>query len=92
MLYSNINLIFYVSHCGSSSTVDAEETSKFSLSEGQWWDIKGGPLTPVHTLNTLRVPFIKEALIGNDTSSLTTPLSGFKILDVGCGGGILSEV
>ena len=65
------------------------------MEEGQWWDIRGGPLAPIHTLNTLRVPFIREALIGTRPSSMAvsaTPLSGYKILDIGCGGGILSEV
>ena len=104
----NTVFLFFLPFSSNTSTVDVNEASKFSLKESQWWDIRSGPLTPIHTQNTLRVPFIKEALlttgkavgatVGGATVGGTTsqpsaaPLQGYKILDVGCGGGILAEV
>ena len=79
----------------SSSTVDAIETEKFSLSLREWWDDRKGPAAALHSMNTVRVPLIKEALIGTRDEGGEMgphPLNGFKILDVGCGGGILCEV
>ena len=78
-----------------SSTVDCTETEKFSLSLREWWDDRKGPAAALHSMNAVRVPLIKEALIGtrDEAGELGPhPLTGFSVLDVGCGGGILCEV
>merc|ERR1719427_2288847 len=53
-----------------------------------WWNTEG-VCKPLHSMNRLRVPFVRDRLVPNNRNAL--PLQGLKILDVGCGGGILSE-
>jgi polyprenyldihydroxybenzoate methyltransferase / 3-demethylubiquinol 3-O-methyltransferase len=72
--------------------VNAKEAKKFADLASHWWDLQG-PLRPLHQLNPTRCSFIKTSLCDNyglDPTS-ATPLTGLKLLDVGCGGGILSE-
>lgn len=76
----------------SGTTIDQEEVDKFSRLANQWWD-ETGEFGPLHTMNDLRIPLVRDALASSSSSgSVCLPLSGVKILDVGCGGGILSEV
>ena len=60
-----------------------------------WWD-ESGDFEALHTLNEIRVPLVRDALLHQAPSSAPEPeagpLSGYKILDVGSGGGILCEV
>lgn len=73
-------------------TVDAYEVDHYSALAETWWDTSG-PFWPLHTLNALRVDYIRDRLcerLGRDASA-QAPLSGLRVLDVGCGGGILSE-
>ena len=63
-----------------ASNVDAAELNKFSELAHKWWD-KNSEFKPLHEINPLRLNYI------NDTVSL----AGKRVLDVGCGGGILSE-
>lgn len=77
-----------------SSTVDSVEASKFILTASEWWDTAGAQ-QPLHAMNTIRVPLVKRALLGGGAEirkNHTHPLEGLTVLDVGCGGGILSEV
>jgi 2-polyprenyl-6-hydroxyphenyl methylase/3-demethylubiquinone-9 3-methyltransferase len=64
----------------STSNVDPAELAKFSGLAGRWWDPKG-PSRPLHDLNPVRLQYIERA----------APLAGRTVVDVGCGGGILSE-
>ena len=53
----------------------------------------GGVQKGLHAMNRVRVPFVKKALLQEGAPlSASQPLTGYSILDVGCGGGILSEV
>lgn len=73
-------------------SIDPNEIEKFSRLAEQWWDPKG-EFAALHSLNPLRLAFIREQaerLFDRDSLSLT-PLKGLKVLDVGCGGGLLSE-
>ena len=74
------------------TTVDKKEIEKFSKLAEDWWN-PNGKFKPLHLFNPARIKFIKEKLIFhfklNQSNSL--PLGGLKILDIGCGGGLLCE-
>lgn len=75
-----------------SSTVDAQEIEKFARISDSWWDLDG-PFKPLHALNPARLTYIRDQLCTHfmrDMHSLK-PLKGLKILDIGCGGGLLCE-
>jgi 2-polyprenyl-6-hydroxyphenyl methylase/3-demethylubiquinone-9 3-methyltransferase len=74
------------------TTVDKKEVEKFSKMAKDWWN-PNGKFKPLHLFNPTRIKFIKEKLISHfdlDANSLN-PLKKLKILDIGCGGGLLSE-
>lgn len=74
------------------STVDDYEVAHYTALAETWWDAEG-PFWPLHTLNALRVVYIRDQLcahLGRE-ASVAAPLEGVAVLDVGCGGGILSE-
>lgn len=78
----------------SSSTVEEQETSKFALGLSEWWD-KSGPFEALHSMNAVRVPLIKSAILrarGGAEGDVRKPLAGYTVLDVGCGAGLLCEV
>ena len=77
------------------STLNQDEVHKFSAMSYDWWN-PNGVCKPLHTMNRLRVPLVRDSLVNSGLSNLhlahsDTPLKGLKILDVGCGAGILSE-
>jgi len=75
------------------TTIDEQEISHFSALSALWWD-EGGEFAALHSLNELRIPLIRDALMSKkrlDEYKDDKPLEGFWILDVGSGGGILSE-
>jgi 2-polyprenyl-6-hydroxyphenyl methylase/3-demethylubiquinone-9 3-methyltransferase len=75
-----------------SSTVDPGEVEQFARTAAQWWDPKG-PMAMLHKFNPVRLAFIRDQLVrqfGRDPKR-TACLSGLRILDIGCGAGILSE-
>lgn len=74
----------------SSTTVDSEEIDRFSKVSAGWWD-EEGPFKPLHDLNPTRILFIRDALIQHFGMSSKLPLEGLRILDVGCGGGLVAE-
>ncbi|XP_071302512.1 ubiquinone biosynthesis O-methyltransferase, mitochondrial isoform X3 [Agelaius tricolor] len=75
----------------SHSSVDSKEIKKFQLLAHKWWD-EEGEYAALHSMNDIRVPFIRDTLLSMSSNyNLGNPLSGIKILDVGCGGGLLSE-
>ncbi|XP_005377859.1 PREDICTED: ubiquinone biosynthesis O-methyltransferase, mitochondrial [Chinchilla lanigera] len=75
----------------SRTTVDSSEVKTFLALAHKWWD-EEGVYAPLHSMNDLRVPFIRDNLLKTVADHHPgKPLSGMKILDVGCGGGLLTE-
>nr|XP_025718755.1 ubiquinone biosynthesis O-methyltransferase, mitochondrial isoform X1 [Callorhinus ursinus] len=75
----------------SQSTVDSSEIKTFLALAHRWWD-EQGVYAALHSMNDLRVPFIRDNLLKTVAQHQPgKPLSGIKILDVGCGGGLLTE-
>uniref|UniRef100_A0A8C2DHZ4 Ubiquinone biosynthesis O-methyltransferase, mitochondrial n=1 Tax=Cyprinus carpio TaxID=7962 RepID=A0A8C2DHZ4_CYPCA len=75
----------------SQTTVDPAEVRKFQAMASKWWDLQG-EFAVLHCMNDLRVPFIRDNLLNvHGVQQLGKPLAGLRILDVGCGGGVLSE-
>jgi 2-polyprenyl-6-hydroxyphenyl methylase/3-demethylubiquinone-9 3-methyltransferase len=75
-----------------SETQRPQEIQKFDALSCHWWDEKG-PFSQLHRMNPCRLSFIREQCIQHfqlDSSTLL-PLSGLRILDVGCGGGLVTE-
>ena len=73
------------------SSVNKKEIDKFSKMADEWWD-PHGKFKPLHKFNPIRIKYIKENIIDQfKTSNKAKPLSGINILDIGCGGGLLSE-
>ncbi|XP_073954922.1 ubiquinone biosynthesis protein COQ3, mitochondrial [Choristoneura fumiferana] len=72
------------------TTVDIADVKHHSKIKEQWWDVNG-PMKALHAFNLLRVPLVRDGLVQVPPERKScTPLLGKKILDVGCGGGILS--
>ena len=82
---------------GQGGTVDQSEASKFDYGASGWWE-PGGATDLLRAMNTLRVPLVKNSLLGTPADDVTAldhtpyPLRGYRILDVGCGAGLLCEV
>ena len=75
-----------------ASSIDPEEVERFSRIAAEWWDPKG-KFAPLHRFNPTRLAFIREqALVrfGRDARA-RKPFEGLTLLDIGCGGGLLSE-
>lgn len=75
-----------------SPTVDAAEVARFSALAATWWDTRG-KMAALHKLNPIRLAYIRDATcqqFGRDPKRVGC-LTGLRILDIGCGGGILSE-
>src|SRR5258708_21525313 len=77
---------------GHGGTVDPDEVARFAALADDWWD-PHGRFRPLHQFNPVRLGFIRDRLIGHfgrDRSALT-PLAGLRLLDIGCGGGLVAE-
>ena len=75
-----------------TNTINKKEIEKFSKMAEEWWD-PTGKFKPLHKFNPIRISYIKNNIISSfklDTSN-NKPLKKVKILDIGCGGGLLSE-
>lgn len=75
-----------------TTTVDPAEVAKFEAMAAEWWDPKG-KFKPLHEMNPIRLEYIVQQIcaeFGRDTNSLR-PFEGLRLLDIGCGGGLLSE-
>lgn len=74
------------------NTVDPAEVAKFEAMAAEWWD-PNGKFKPLHQMNPCRLDYIVDQIaaeFGRDRTSLH-PFEGLRLLDIGCGGGLLSE-
>ena len=74
------------------TTVDPAEVAKFEAMAAEWWD-PAGKFKPLHMLNPCRLDYITRqvaAEFGRDLRA-DRPFAGLRLLDIGCGGGLLSE-
>ncbi len=77
---------------GHQTTVDDSEVAKFEAMAAEWWD-PNGKFKPLHMMNPCRLDYITSQIaaeFGRDLSD-AAPFKGLRILDIGCGGGLLSE-
>jgi 2-polyprenyl-6-hydroxyphenyl methylase / 3-demethylubiquinone-9 3-methyltransferase len=75
-----------------ASTVDAAEVAKFEAMAAEWWN-PDGKFKPLHMLNPCRLDYITAQIaaeFGRDLSA-ARPFDGLRLLDIGCGGGLLAE-
>ncbi|SFN41801.1 3-demethylubiquinone-9 3-methyltransferase [Roseovarius lutimaris] len=74
------------------STIDPGEVAKFEAMAAEWWD-PNGKFKPLHMLNPCRLDYITAQIAAEYDRDLTgdMPFKGLRILDIGCGGGLLSE-
>ncbi len=73
-------------------TADPAEISRFNRDAAKWWD-ETGPMAPLHAFNPVRIGVIRQMLQGHfgfDTESFS-PLEGLRLLDIGCGAGLVAE-
>ena len=75
-----------------TQTVDAAEIAKFEAMAAEWWDVNG-KFKPLHMLNPCRLDYITTQIAAEFGRDLKTerPFAGLRILDIGCGGGLLAE-
>jgi 2-polyprenyl-6-hydroxyphenyl methylase/3-demethylubiquinone-9 3-methyltransferase len=71
-------------------TAIASEIERFNRLSGTWWDSQG-PMRPLHVVNALRLDHVVEQTARHLGRSATDRLDGVRVLDVGCGGGLMSE-
>jgi len=75
-----------------SSSIDPAEVERFSRIAAEWWDPRG-KFAPLHRFNPVRLAFIRDQALyrfGRDPKG-RRPFEGLRLLDIGCGGGLLSE-
>jgi len=74
------------------TTVDPAEVAKFEAMAAEWWDVNG-KFKPLHMLNPCRLDYITSQIARQFDRDLTAsePFKGLRLLDIGCGGGLLSE-
>ena len=75
-----------------NSSIDPAEVERFSRIAAEWWDPKG-KFAPLHKFNPTRLSFIRDQALrrfGRDPAA-RRPFEGLRLLDIGCGGGLLSE-
>jgi 2-polyprenyl-6-hydroxyphenyl methylase/3-demethylubiquinone-9 3-methyltransferase len=74
-----------------SNTINKLEIAKFSKIAAEWWS-PNGKFKPLHKFNPIRIKYLKENIIEHfKLKQTSSPLKGLNILDIGCGGGLLSE-
>jgi len=72
------------------TTADQKEIDNFAAMSSQWWDSEG-PMAPLHDFTPVRIDYILDSIDRIGTSRHAHSLDGLRILDIGCGGGLLAE-
>lgn len=74
------------------TTIDPSEVAKFEAMAAEWWD-PAGKFKPLHEMNPCRLKYITQQIAAEYERDLTAPrpFAGLRLLDIGCGGGLLSE-
>ena len=73
------------------TTINKDEIQKFSLIADEWWDVDG-KFKPLHMFNPIRIEYILDMVCDHfGTDKNKDPLKNLKLLDIGCGGGLISE-
>ena len=75
-----------------ATSIDADEVARFAALADEWWDPHGG-MAALHRLNPVRIAYIRDHLarhFGRDPVA-ERPLAGLRLLDIGCGAGLLCE-
>lgn len=81
-----------MTHTAPSTTIDHDEVARFAKLADDWWDANG-PFGPLHQINPTRLTYIRDRLcqhFGRDPKAPPS-LTGLKVLDIGCGGGLVAE-
>ena len=74
-----------------NNTINKEEIEKFSRLAEEWWDPDGN-FKPLHKFNPVRIEYLKTSIINQfNIKNKIKPFSKLEILDIGCGGGLLTE-
>lgn len=76
-----------------ADSIDPQEVARFERLAGEWWD-PHGPMRALHRFNPVRLDYLRTLLtkhVGSGEVPTGRPLDSIKILDIGCGGGLLSE-
>ena len=74
-----------------TNTINNKEIEKFSKIAEEWWDPRG-KFKPLHKFNPIRISYIKDNIVNSfNLKNTKKPLENIKILDIGCGGGLISE-
>ncbi len=72
------------------TTIDTAEVAKFTAMAAEWWD-PNGKFAPLHKFNPVRLHFIRDTAAAHFGREGLKPFGGLTLLDIGCGGGLLSE-
>lgn len=78
------------------TTADQKEIDNFAALSDQWWDVRG-PMAPLHAFTPIRIDYILASIErfwprkARPLASASYPLTGLRVLDIGCGGGLLTE-
>lgn len=75
-----------------TTTIDDAEIARFSAIASEWWD-SHGKFAPLHKLNPVRIEYLKDQILRHFArdGSAATPLKNLSLVDIGCGGGLISE-